>query len=95
MMFITKETNSFRENNFVHWTNGGGGIFAKALRPANPEEKEAFSFKITNILNLKKLFKISYTSINGTLNKAELEAHTEEEAINSIKDLKTINYVIS
>lgn len=74
----------------------GAGVYRKALRLANEEEKEAFKLGITNIKEIQKtVFIISYENLKGETKKKEVEAYFETAAVSSIKDLKKVNYVMS
>lgn len=67
------------------------------MRLATEEEIKAFNEGIKNVNDIKRkiAFNISYEAFNGETKKVEVEASYEFEAINSIKDLKKINYVMS
>jgi hypothetical protein len=85
------------ENKKVYWDfRNGYGVFAQALRIATEQEKEAYNCGIRNINNIKyNVFKISYISITNEIKKHISTAHTESEAISEIKDLKSVNYIMS
>lgn len=85
---------------FVHWSfYNGGGVYARALRHATKNEILAFNLGIRNIYNIqqqdKTSFKISYITTSGEIKKEEVFAFTESEAVGELKDLKTVNYIMS
>ena len=81
----------------VHWGfKDGAGVFARALRLATEEEIEGFHWGFTNIYQFSKYsFTISYLSKTGEIKKLIIEAVNESEALKTIKDLQSINYIMS
>lgn len=95
MMRQTKIDSS--NDNTVHWDfKNGSGVFSQALRHATDQEKAFFHNGMRNVNDIKYTeFKISYTSITNEIKKHISTAHTENEAISEIKDLKSVNYIMS
>jgi len=81
----------------VFWKfHNEAGVFSRAVRLANEEEKKAYKEGIRNAKDIQRTtFKISYVSIDGENKNVEVEAFYETAAVSSIKDLKRVNYVIS
>jgi len=86
------------KTDYVYWEKENGkGVFGRALRLATIPEIEALKKGIKNINDIpeKKLFKISYISTLDKIQKIEIFAFIESDAIASIKDLKSVNYIMS
>ena len=85
---------------------GGSGVYEKAIRLATAEEKKYFysnNMKYfcsnnmkrgTSINNMKRVFRISYTKLNGENASTSVESSDQQSAIDSIPDLKSVNYVL-
>jgi hypothetical protein len=98
---IGKTTNieQKEQKEHVHWPENdvSKGIYEKALRHATKTESHAFVIGIKNISKVpsKKNFKISYVDIIGKMKKTEVEAFSELEAVSTLKDMKSVNYIMT
>lgn len=93
-----KKSHSSEKYLQIHWpADTGNGIYERGIRRATLEEENAFYAGITNLNDIptKKLFKISYVSTSGEIKKEEVFAFIESEAVATLKDLKSINYIMS
>ncbi len=92
------ETNIEKSSTFIHWKFlNDHGVYARALRRATEEEITAFNSGITNIHDIpsNNIFKISYLSIDDKIKVEKIEAKSEDEALLTLKDLKSVNYVMA
>ncbi len=92
------ETNLEQSSIFIHWEFlNDHGVYARALRRATAEEIIAYNNGITNIHDIptNNIFKISYLSIDNKIKIEKIEAKSETEALSTLKDLKSVNYVMA
>ena len=97
LMRSSREDSNGKNPTDVHWGfYNDCGVYNRSLRLATKEEIIAFEKGITNIHDIVVLLSltISYMSLDGELKKQTVEASSKAEALASIKDLKTVNYVM-